>query len=298
MDLFEGEIMTSVPGPVRPRKLLGAELRRLREEAGLTLEDLEQALLISKSKLSRLETAQGSPRVRDVRDLIRHYGLEGSVKAEQFMRWLRAANKKEWWHSYLPAIKGGLDLHVAMEAEAAVIRVYTIPVLPVLLQIPDYTRALYQRMEPWHSEEELEKLLEVRHMRRLALDYRDGLPRLKLVAVTHESSIRQMVGDASIMRAQLSHLIERSTLPNVELRVLPFAKTPPFTSTCMWAYFEFDDSEGDVVHVETHAGFGSIETAEHVERYRGYHDELMRSSLDPDETRQLITAVRDETFAA
>ncbi|SDG05899.1 Helix-turn-helix domain-containing protein [Lentzea fradiae] len=289
--------MTSVQGPVRPRKLLGAELRRLREEAGLTLEDLAEALMISKSKLSRLETAQGSPALRDVRDLIRHFGLEGSVKAEQFMRWTRAASKKEWWHSYLPTIKGGLDLHVAMEAEAAVIRVYTIPVLPVLLQVTAYTRALYERMEPWHSPAELEKLLEVRHKRRLALDYRDGMPRLKLVAVTHESSIRQLVGSPAIMREQLSHLIERSTLPNVELRVLPFAQTPPFTSTCMWAYFEFDDSEGDVVHVETHAGFGSIETAGQVANYREHHDELMRSSLGPDETRRLIESVRDTAFA-
>lgn len=289
--------MTSVQGPVRPRKLLGAEIRRLREEAGLTLEDLADALLISKSKLSRLETAQGNPSQRDVRDLIRHFGLEGSVKAEQFLRWTRAARQKEWWHSYLPAIKGGLDLHVAMEAEAAVIRVYTIPVLPVLLQVPAYTRALYERMEPWHGQEELEKLLEVRHKRRLALDYRDGMPRLKLVAVTHESSIRQMVGSPAIMREQLDHLIERSTLPNVELRVLPFTTTPPFTSTCMWAYFEFDDSEGDVVHVETHAGFGSIETAEQVASYRAHHDELMRTSLGPDETRRLIETVRDTAFA-
>ncbi|HUQ61630.1 helix-turn-helix transcriptional regulator [Lentzea sp.] len=289
--------MTSVQGPVRPRKLLGAELRRLREDAGLTLEELAEVLLMSKSKLSRLETAQGNPTPRDVRDLIRHFKLEGSVKAEQFMRWTRAASKKEWWHSYLPTIKGGLDLHVAMEAEAAVIRVYTIPVLPVLLQVPAYTRALYERMEPWHSPDELEKLLEVRAKRRFALEQRDGMAKLKLVAVTHESSIRQMVGSAAIMRDQLNHLIERSTLSNVELRVLPFAKTPPFTSTCMWAYFEFDDSEGDVVHVETHASFGSIETVEQVANYRAHHDELMRSSLDPDETRRLIACVRDAAFA-
>ncbi|HUQ58452.1 helix-turn-helix transcriptional regulator [Lentzea sp.] len=288
--------MTSVQGPVRPRKLLGAELRRLREEAGLTLEELADLLMISKSKLSRLENAQGNPTARDVRDFIRHFGIEGSVKAEQFLRWTRAASKKEWWHSYLPAIKGGLDLHVAMEAEAAVIRVYTIPVLPVLLQVPAYTRALYERMEPWHTVEEFQRLLEVRHKRRLALEHRDGMARLKLVAVTHESSIRQMVGSSAIMREQLDHLIERSTLSNVELRVLPFASTPPFTSTCMWAYFEFDDSEGDVVHVETHASFGSIETAEQVANYRAHHDELMQSSLSPDETRQLIESVRDAAF--
>ncbi len=122
-----------------------------------------------------------------------------------------------------------------MEAEAAVIRLCTIPVLPFLPQIPAYTRALYERMEPWHTAEELEKLLEVRNKRRLALDYRDGMFQLKLVAVTHESSIRQTMGSAAIVRAQLDNLIERSNSPDVELRTLPFASTPPFTCTCMWA---------------------------------------------------------------
>jgi hypothetical protein len=244
-------------GPLMPRKQLAAELKRLREECAATLEDVANALLISTSKLSRLENAQGRPQARDVRDLINHYGIEGTEKAKQFMRWVRLSGQRAWWEDYADMIPGGLGDYLAIESEASVVRAYTIPVLPVLLQTTEYTRALLRRMEPLRSASELDQLLEVRSKRKKALEYRTDADPLRLIAVTHESSIRQMVGTADIMRKQLDRLIERSTMTNVEFRILPFSATPPFTSTCMWAYFEFENYDRDVVNVESHAGFAT-----------------------------------------
>jgi transcriptional regulator with XRE-family HTH domain len=277
-----------------PRKQLAAELKRLREERGATLEEVANELMISTSKLSRLENAQGKPQARDVRDLIRHYGIQDKEKL--FMRWVRAAGQKAWWEDYADTIPGGLGDYLATEAEASIVRVYTIPVLPVLLQTTDYTRALLRRMEPLRSSGELDQLLEVRAMRKAALKSREEMAALRLVAVTHESSIRQLVGTAEIMREQLDYLVEQSGMPNVELRILPFSATPPFTSTCMYAYFEFEDYDRDIVSVETHAGFRYIEGLDQVGRYRRYYDELVRTSLDPDESRQLIRAVKEDSF--
>jgi transcriptional regulator with XRE-family HTH domain len=279
-----------------PRKQLAAELKRLREERGATLEEVATELMISTSKLSRLENAQGKPQARDVRDLIRHYGIQGTDKEKQFMRWVRAAGQRAWWEDYADTIPGGLGDYLATEAEASIVRVYTIPVLPVLLQTTDYTRALLRRMEPLRSSGELDQLLEVRAMRKAALKSRDGMSALRLIAVTHESSIRQQVGSAEIMREQLDYLVEQSGMPNVELRILPFSATPPFTSTCMYAYFEFEDYDRDIVSVETHAGFRYIEGLDQVGRYRRYYDELVRTSLDPEESRQLIRAVQEDSF--
>jgi hypothetical protein len=277
-----------------PRKKLAAELSQLRAESGETLEAVGTALLISTSKLSRLENAQGRPQARDVRDLIRHYGIENTKQADQFMRWVRAANKRAWWDDYTDTIPHGLDAYLATEAEASTVRVYTIPILPVLLQTLDYTKALLQRMEPWRSISELEQLLEIRSRRRQALEARQELPPLKLIAVTHESSIRQMVGNDDIMRDQLDYLTERSTLPNVDLRILPLSVTPPLTSTCMWAYFEFDDYDRDIVSIETHAGFRYFESRDQVGRYRRYYDDLLTDSFSPGASIRLIQKAKDE----
>jgi hypothetical protein len=146
------------------------------------------------------------------------------------------------------------------------------------------------------SEPEIRQLLEVRLRRQEALRSREGMEPLKLIAVTHESTLRQVVGSPSIMREQLNQLIERSAAPNVRLRVLPFTAKPLFSMTCMYAYFEYKDAgESDIVHVETHAGFFSVENAEQVKKYRVAHGALMRASLSEQDSQKLICAIRDAT---
>ncbi|MEU6641223.1 helix-turn-helix transcriptional regulator [Saccharomonospora sp. NPDC046836] len=286
------------PGPVVPRRRIAEELRRLRGEAGRTLEEVAEALLISTSKLSRLENAQGRPQLRDIRDLIRFYGIEDTQIAGRLERWTKAAQSQGWWTDYSGTISDELGAHVAYEAEASIARVYTIPAIPVLLQTAEYARAYYRSTEQWRTADDVDQLVELRMKRQEALRQRNGQPPLQLIAVTHESSLRQLVGTPEIMRAQLDHLIESSTAPNIELRVFPFSAQPLFTSTCMYAYFEFsEDIDRDVVHIETHAGIRHIERSKVVERYREYHGTLYRSSLTSEESRALIRNIKQDQFS-
>jgi transcriptional regulator with XRE-family HTH domain len=285
--------------PILPRRRLAQELRRLRDEAGLTLEDVARELMISSSKLSRLENGQGSPQPRDVRDLINHYGVAGTQLATRLMRWVTNSRQQGWWADYVPAMERGLDGYVAYESEADVARVYTIPVLPVLLQTTDYARAQYQSMEPWRRSDELEQLVRLRMRRQEALKAREGMNPLRLVAITHECALRQWVGTSETMQAQFDHLVERSTEPNIELRILPFTARPLFTSTCMYAYFEFSDAlDRDVVEIETHAGFRHIETPKIVHHYRRHYDDLREAAMPPEESRALIRRIQSEQFSA
>lgn len=286
--------MPSVTGPLVPRRRLAAELRRLRDEAHLTLDQVGTELMISTSKLSRLENAQGSPQARDVRDLIRLYGIEGTELADRLLRWVQAGRRQGWWNDYSEEVTRGLDAHLAYESDATVARVYTIPILPALLQTPEYTRAMYKSMEPWHSESALGELIEIRAHRKEALRSREFLPPLEFIAVTHESSVRQQVGSPEVMRSQLDALIELSTRPNIQLYILPFTAQPMFTCTCMYSYFEYgEETDQDVVHIETHAGFRHVEDAEDVRRYRRYYDDLVAASLTMDKSRSLIRELRD-----
>lgn len=283
-------------GPLVPRQKLAQELRRLREDANLTLDQVATALEdISTSKLSRLENAQGSPRARDVRDLAQLYGIAGTELADQLDRWVRAARRQGWWTPYSQEIRPGLDAHLAYESDATIARVYTIPILPVLVQTPEYSRADYRSREPWHSEEALDQLIEIRTRRQQALRFREGQSPLELVAVTHESSLLQRVGSTQTMRAQLDALIDLSTAPNIQLYILPFTAQPVFTYTCSYAYFEYGkEIDQDIVHIETHAGFWHLEKPDEVKRYRRYYDDLMAASLTMEKSRSRIREVRDE----
>jgi len=282
-----------VTGPLGPRRAIANAIRKLREDRGKLLTEVSRDVSLSTSKLSRLENAQGKPNPSDISHLIRYYQIEGTQLAVRLDRWVKDAQRPGWWTNYDEQVIGGLDAHLAYEVDAAVARVYTIPFVPVLLQTLDYSRAVYRDMED-RSESEIRELLAVRLRRQEALRRREGLEPLRLIAVTHESSLHQLVGSADIMRDQLDQLIERSAAPNVTLRVLPFSARPVFSMTCMYALFEYKDvGESDIVHIETHAGFFSVEDAGQVKKYRSYHDALMRASLPEEDSRNLIRSIRD-----
>ena len=282
-----------VTGPLGPRRAIANAVKKLREDRGKLLTEVSRDVSLSTSKLSRLENAQGKPNPSDISHLIRYYQIEGTQLAVRLDRWVKDAQRPGWWTNYDEQVIGGLDAHLAYEVDAAVARVYTIPFLPVLLQTLDYSRAVYRDMEG-RPEPEIRELLAVRLRRQEALRRRENLEPLRLIAVTHESTLHQRVGSADIMREQLDELVERSTDPNVTLRVLPYSAKPVFSMTCMYALFEYKDvGESDIVHIETHAGFFSVEDAGQVKKYRGYHDALMRASLPEEESRNLIRGIRD-----
>jgi transcriptional regulator with XRE-family HTH domain len=286
--------VNKVTGPLGPRRAIAGALKQLREDQGKLLTEVAQELMISTSKLSRLENAQGRPLPRDIRDLIKYYGIENSALAGRLERWVQAAQRPGWWTDFDDEVIEGIDAHLAYETDASVERTYTLPFLPALLQTMDYARVIFRDMEG-RSEKEIRQLLEVRVRRQEALRRREGLDPLRLIAVTHESTLRQVVGSPSIMREQLDALLEGAKLPNVRLRVLPFTAQPAFSMTCMYALFEYQDAaESDVVHIETHAGFFNVENGDRVAEYRTAHAGLVSAALSQDETQELIRCIRDE----
>ena len=288
--------MPAVSGPLGPRRRIATILRQWRHKSGKSLTEVSEVTLISTSKLSRLENAEGRPRLRDVRDLIRFYGKEGTPQAGQLERWVEEAEVPGWWTDFSDdVLKNRLDTLLAYEADAAVARIYTLPFVPALLQIDAYKEAIYRDMED-RPEEQIGQLMNIRRGRKEALKQRDGLEPLELVAVTHECTLRQTVGSPEIMRDQLDELLVRSRDDNVSLYVFPFSAKPTFTMTCMWAYWEYQDAEDleqDLVQLETPAGFWTIEDPGQVAGYRKAHDSLIGSSLNEDDSRELIRGIRD-----
>ena len=293
----EQAMADKVTGPLVPRRAIADNLRRLRDESGESLNDVASELLISTSKLSRLENAQGKPNPRDIRDLIHHYNIQGTSLARSLTRWVKDAQEPGWWTNFDDEVVEQMDAHLSYETDAAVERVYTLPFVPALLQLPEYAEAIFRDMEH-RSEEQIPQLLEVRRRRQQALVSREDLDPLELIAVTYESSLRQMVGSPDVMRRQLDELVERSTAPNVRLRVLPFDAPLTFSMTCMYAHFEYKDAgESDIVNIETPAGFFSVEDPQQVRKYREAHEALMTASLGEADSRDLIHSIRGRVTA-
>jgi transcriptional regulator with XRE-family HTH domain len=287
----------AVPGALGPRRAIGNVLRQLREERHKSLADVAADTLISRSKLSRLETAQGTPQLRDIRDLISYYEIDGTQQAARLRRWLAAARQPGWWTEFdFESLAENVDVHIAAEADAVVERAYALPFVPALLETDDYASAIFRDMEQ-RSEAEIGQLLRIRQLRKGVLTERAGLPPLKLIAVMHETALRQVVGSVSTMRDQLAELVNLSPQKHVQLYVLPFTAKPTFSMTCRYAHFEYQDPQvPDVVNIETHNGFIAVDDPSLVARYRVAHDELVAASLGEAESRALIASVRDDIY--
>ncbi len=288
--------MASIQGPIVPRRRLAIELGRLRDEAGKTLDEVAHDLLISTSKLSRLENAQGSPQARDVRDLAIYYGVSGTPLGDRLMRWAAAGRRQGWWSGYPEVLHRdpGTDAYLAYETEATEARVYTIPYITGLLQTAEYTTALITSMDPSRTPTEVDRFTQVRALRQKALHERESLAPLELKAVLHEACLTSLVGTPSIMADQLDALLKATDSPNIDIRILRSAEKPHRMNTCTWSYFMFEDSlDRDVVQVETHAGFLQIETGDQVKAYDRAFTELTRRAVGNSDSLELIDAARN-----
>src|SRR6266852_4374594 len=130
----DASFVPEVRSPTVRRRELGALLRKLRLENGLTVEQAAERLLFSMSKLSRIETGHGVATLRDVRDLCDLYGVTDEAERDRMMNLAREGKQQAWWQSY------DLDFgtYVGLEADATAIQRYQSIVIPGLLQTADY----------------------------------------------------------------------------------------------------------------------------------------------------------------
>ena len=235
-------------GPTVRRLLVGAQLRRLRTERGISREQAGEAIRASEWKIHRLENGQVSFKDRDITDLLRYYGVTDPAQVDGLVALAREANEPGWWQPYNDLLPQWFRAYVDLESAAALIRTYEGQLVPGLLQTEDYTRAVLQGAHLDEPEEEVERRVALRMARQALLTRADG-PRLW--AVVDEAALRRPVGGREVMRAQLERLVEATKLPNVTLQVLPFGAGAHPAMVGAFSVLRFGDEDlPDVVYVE------------------------------------------------
>lgn len=272
--------------PVRRREL-GALLRSLRLEAGLSIEQVAQHLLCSHAKVSRMETGQRGASPRDVRDLCDLYEVTDQARREHLMSLARQGRGQAWWQPFdLP-----YATYVGLEAEAVSIRDYEPGVFPGLVQIPDYTRAVHRAASPPVLERVIDQRLQERR-RRQELLAQDSPPRL--AAVIDEAVLRRVVGGPDVMRRQIERVVEACRLPHVKVQVIPFSigAHPALDST--FIILEQRPPVATVVYVEGLAGQIYIERPQDVQRYVRVFERLRSLAVSEEESIQLMKRIAAE----
>jgi transcriptional regulator with XRE-family HTH domain len=273
-------------GPIVVRRRLGSVLRRLRGELGLRLEEVARRLEISPSKLSRLETGQVAPRIRDVRDLLEMYQAPVDVR-ERMMRWTEEAKEPGWWQPFSDASITDLDLYISLEAEARQIKIFSLPISG-LLQTEPYARMVLSGAVPDCTPDELDQLVRIRIGRQHILDReRAEVPPVQLHAVLDEAALHRGT-HRQIIRDQLGELVRRSHWPNVELQVLPFDAGFNRASGTFAIFEPRDPGDQEVVNVESTGQDAYFESAGEVAKYRMIWADVLSGALDAERSRELI----------
>lgn len=277
--------------PTLRRRELGTLLRKLRNEKGLTVDQVAERLLCSPSKVSRMETGQRGATLRDVRDLCQLYDVTDSAERDRLMALAREGRQQGWWQSYdLP-----YSTYVGLEAEAVSVRDYDSAVVPGPLQTADYVRALHEAAIPQRSVPELtpdiiDQRIEERLRRQKLLIRKDPAP-LRFWVILDEAALHRVVGSAEVMKAQLLQLVEMSKLPNVNIQVIPYdvGAHPALDST--FNILDFDGPAPSIVYVEGLVGRIYLERPEDLDRYSRVFRVLSQMALSSEQSVELISKV-------
>jgi transcriptional regulator with XRE-family HTH domain len=285
-------------GSTVPRRQLGRYLRDLRSAAGLTVRAAARELERSEPTLWRIEYGQVSVRSVEVKIMCQLYGADEET-TNVLMSLAKETKARGWWQAYGDVVPDYFDLYVGLEAAASRIDWFESDLVPGLFQTPEYARALILLDHPDESSAEIERRVQLR-MGRQPILRRPIDPPVIRVALS-EQMLRRPVGGADVMAAQLRRLHEVSELPNVSVRIVPFAAghhlgmhTGSFEILRFRLNGNGKDSEPPTVYSESFTGALYLDKAHEVARYDQAFGQVRQASLDDEASRELLRNTAEE----
>jgi hypothetical protein len=274
-----------VGDPTVLKILLGAQLRKLRDAAGVSRDDAGYHIRASGSKISRLELGRVSFKERDVADLLDLYGVTGGQR-EQLIQLTHEANATPWWQKYREVVPDWFQVYVGLEEAAALIRIYEVQFVPGLLQTEDYARAVVMQGAPNLSPEEIDSRVAVR-LGRQKLFARDNPPRLW--AIVDEAALRRPIGGRDVLAGQVNRLIAATAEPSITLQVMPFKHGGHAAEGGAVTIMRFPEADlPDMVYMEYLTGAHYIDKPEDVEVYAAVMERLSVAGTSPEKTRDIL----------
>jgi transcriptional regulator with XRE-family HTH domain len=292
--------MPDLGGPSVRRRRLAAELRRLREEQGLTADEVAEALEWSGSKISRIELCRTGVKVADLAKLLNIYEVPVSHR-EELLALARERRRRGWWEAYTDVLRPWYAAYIVLESEAERIFCWSPELIQGLLQTEGYARAVNDAMgAPEDPPGEVARRIQARFKRQRILT---GDPPTDVTFVLDESVLMRRLGDSQVMHDQLAHLIEVAALPNISLRVLRLADTHPVGGGGGFTLMQFPPvpgigPTGNVVYVGQ-LGRSAIylEDDANTHEYRLACQRLLAEALDPERSRDLIDTIMREMWS-
>ncbi|MEV4602234.1 helix-turn-helix transcriptional regulator [Amycolatopsis sp. NPDC049253] len=266
-------------------RAIGAELRRAREDAGLSARTLAARIGVAHTTVGRWESGERSPRPTDVATVLGALGTDHELR-EELVELSRNTDGRHWVASGLPEQQRQLAALLELERDATRIVNVSPLLIPGLLQTSGYARAIIGAGGVPAGE--IETRVAVRIGRRDVIMRRERPA--ELLALVDESALRRNIGGPAVMAEQLRALDEASCWSNVTLRAIPESAGWHPALEGPFDVLEFVDRT-PVVQIENRRSALFFHESVDVEAYRLATDRVQDIAMSPDETRAFIADV-------
>lgn len=263
-------------------------LRHARADAGKTTNEAAAELECSRGKISQMEAGMYRFQPRDVRDLLRFYGVPQS-ELNTLVEQAKRSGEPSWWAPYSDVVEEWFAFFLGSEGEAVREFNYEQLVVPGLLQTREYAAALTEASRSVATEDH-QKVAELRLERQRLLAAPEPLV---LHAVLEESVLWRPIGGVDVLHAQIRHLIEMTALPHVEVQVMPTGVGAHSGMDGKFVLLEFTEF-GPGVFLESHPVLGArydVEDPELTETYASIAKALRDEALDQRQSVELMERV-------
>lgn len=277
----EDQSMARFTPPTPRSRRLGRELKRLRESAGLNMEDLGQRLNCSPSRVSRIESGDIKVRPGDVMEWL--HALDVQLESENgkgLLSLARELRESGWWQR-LDALSSRYATFIAYEAEARELRNFEPTLIPGLLQTEAYARAVNSVGRETDAEA-IEQRVRARMTRQEVLTRKPVA--LRMHAILSEAALLAEVGEPQTMHDQLKHIVQLTGRPNVTVQVLRFAAGAHLATGGGFAVLTFEQNEPPLGYIETLAGELFLESPKEIGQLVNVYDHLKSLAMSPAES--------------
>ncbi|MEU6993087.1 helix-turn-helix transcriptional regulator [Streptomyces sp. NPDC046465] len=259
------------------QRRLGAELRKLREAAGLSVNAASSRIGLGAAHLSHIEAARTAISADRLVALLCTYDVRSEPYIAILAR-MAESDGKGWWTAFRKALsQHNLDL-AELESRATDVQSYETLLIPGLLQTEAYMRALFYSSRPGASPTEIEALVDFRRARQQILS---GDSTTALHAVIHEAALRITVGSPEVMRGQLAHLVRAAQRPGTTIQILPFDSGARAWFGTPLLILDSGVAGLETVLLDHPAAPLLLGDTESITRYKSTFDSLKRNALSP-----------------
>jgi hypothetical protein len=283
----DGQPAADAQGPTVPRMLVGIELHRYRDAAGISPDQAAYEIRASRSKISRMENGLVRFKERDITDLLTLYGITDEQTRGRLVTLARQANTPGWWSKYGDIMADWFESYLGLETAASVIRTFELQFVHGLFQTEDYARAVTLLGHTAAPADEIDRRVSLRLKRQ---DLLTGTNPPQVWSVLDEGALRRPVGGRQVMRAQLSRLAEVARMRHVTIQVVPFDRGGHAAAGGSFTVLRFSEPEvPDVVYLEQLTSALYLDKREDVDHYLEVMNHLSTEALTPAQTVKFIT---------